>query len=313
MKLFGLSDHQQAAFARPLLEYIPPLYQTEDAARSAIDELESLDALASPDVVAARISRLGVDVSTENMTERLLEVSDERTVVSGLRYRNLDPNFAFVAVKTTARVKDVEAVGALAAHVAEAYRGVAVRGFTFWEQPGLELPTVETWATVMAGSVSIAAGADKRDLNEFASISWPESASEVFTDYLHEHDAWRSDTPDLASFVSASSQETLQEAADHGLLMSLRDKHGFAGLAAATISPLFGRPAIYMLEMFLTQRLRGKGLAPAMESSFLASQRSEADTVWGEIYAGNLPSLRTAQKLRRQPVQQEYFVPLAGN
>ena len=33
----------------------------------------------------------------------------ERTVVSGLRYRNLDPAFPFVAVKTTARVNGAEA------------------------------------------------------------------------------------------------------------------------------------------------------------------------------------------------------------
>lgn len=72
-------------------------------------------------------------------------------------------------------------------------------------------------------------------------ISWPEAAAEVFADYQHEHQAWRSEARELASFVSEADQEGLQEAADEGLLMSLRDDHGFAGLAAATISPLFGQ------------------------------------------------------------------------
>ena len=65
-----------------------------------------------------------------------------------------------------------------------------------------------------------------------------------------------------------------------------------------------------MLDEFLTVRLRGKGLAPAVQSSFLAGQRSGADTVWDHIHARNLPSLRTAQKLGRRAVQQEYFVSL---
>jgi RimJ/RimL family protein N-acetyltransferase len=105
----------------------------------------------------------------------------------------------------------------------------------------------------------------------------------------------------------------LQEAADLGLLMSLRDDQGFAGLAAATISPLFGRLSLCMLDIFLTERLRGRGLAATVQSSFLAGQRSGADTVWGHIHAENQSSLRTAQKLGRRAVQQEYFVSLSAH
>ncbi|SDL98964.1 hypothetical protein SAMN04487916_12046 [Arthrobacter sp. ov407] len=312
MNPFGLPAHQLAAFARPVLQYLPAGYEADDAAQAEIDDVGSLAALASPDVVAARIGRLGVSVSAWDMTERLLEASDDRTVVSGLRYLNLDPAFPFVAVKTTARVNDAEAVDALAAQVAEAYRGVRVRGFTFWEQPGLKLSSAENWATVMAGSVDMAARADGRDLTGTLTISWPVAATDVFADYQREHQAWRADAPELSSFVSESGQEGLQEAADQGLLMSLRDDLGFAGLAAATMSPLFGRRAVCMLDVFLTERLRGRGLAPAMQSVFLAGQRSGADTVWGHIHAENLPSLRTAQKLGRRPVQQEYFVSLSA-
>lgn len=313
MSPFDLPAHRLAAFARPVLEYLPAGFDAEDATQAEIDDVGSLAALASPDVAAARIGRLGVNASTWDMTERLLEASDERTVVSGLRYLNLNPAFPFVAVKTTARVNDAEAVDALAAKVTAAYRGVGVRGFTFWEQPGLDLSPAENWATVMAGSLSAAAGADKRDLTGALTISWPEAAAEVFAEYQREHQAWRSGAPGLSAFVSESDQAGLQEAADQGLLLSVRDDHGFAGLAAATISPLFGRPALCMLEVFLTERLRGRGLAPAVQSSFLAGQRSGVDTVWGHIHERNLPSLRTAQKLGRRPVQQEYFVSLPAS
>ena len=151
MNPFGLPDHQLAAFAHPVLDYLPAGYDAGDAAQAEIDDVGSLAALASPDVAAARIGRLGVGVSSRDMTERLLEASDARAVVAGLRYRNLDPGFPLVAVKTTARVSDAEAVDAPAAQVTEAYRGVGARGFTFWEQPGLELSPADNWTTVMAG------------------------------------------------------------------------------------------------------------------------------------------------------------------
>lgn len=312
MNPFGLPNQQLAAFSRPVLEYLPAGYDAEDVAQAEIEDVESLAELASPEVVAARIARMGVNVSAENMTERLLEDSHGRTVISGLRYRNLDPEFPFVAVKTTTRVNDSAAVDALAGRVATAYRGVEVRGFTFSEQPGLELPHTESWATVVAGSLAQAATAGGQDLDGALQISWPDAATEVFADYQDAHHRWRTESPELAPFVPASDEEELQDAADQGLLMVLRDAGGFAGLAAATISPLFGRRAVYMVEIFLPQRLRGKGLAPQVESVFLAGQRSEADTVWGHIYAGNLPSLRTAQKLGRRAVQQEYFVSLTA-
>ena len=313
MNPFGLPDHKLAAFARPVLDYLPAGYDAEDAARAEIDDVGSLAALAAPDVVAARIGRLGANVSEWDMTERLLEDSDERTIVSGLRYLNLDPAFPFVAVKTTARVDSAEAVDALADQVTDAYPGVGVRGFTFWEQAGLDLSPAVKWATVMAGSLSTAAGAVERDLAGALTVMWPEEAADVFADYQHEHRAWRSSAPGLSPFVSESGQEELQEAAEQGLLMALRDDHGFAGLVAATISPLFGRRAVCMLDVFLAERWRGKGLASAVQCSFLAGQRSGADIVWGHIHAKNMPSLRTAQKLGRRPVQQEYFVSLPAS
>lgn len=313
MNPFGLPEHQLVTFARPLLEYLPAGYHAQDAAQSEIDDVGSLAALASPDVVAARIARLGVNVSAWDMTERLLEAADEQKVISGLRYRNLDPTFPFVAVKTSARVNSLEAVNALAAQVAESYEGVGIRGFTFWEQPSLDLFPAETWATVVAGSTAVAARSGTRDLPDGLMTSWPDSADEVLADYQSEHRKWRSNAPVLSTFVPASDQPALDAAADEGLLMVLRDSRGFAGLVAATTTPLFGRRAISMLDFFLTQRLRSRGVASAVQSAFVSGQRSGTDTVWGHIHATNLPSMRTAQKLGRRPVQQEYFVTLPSS
>ena len=93
MNPIDLPAHQLAAFARPVLEYLPAGFDAEDAAQAESDDVGSLAALASPGVVAARIGRLG---------------------------------------------------------------------------------------------------AEERDLTGALTISWPEAAAEVFTDYQREHQAWRS-------------------------------------------------------------------------------------------------------------------------
>lgn len=317
MNPFGLSNDQLSAFSRPVLEYLPAGFDAEAVTRAEVEEVESLFALASLEVVEARIARMKLTGDTAtltgHLTERLLETGQDRITISGLRYRNLDPGFPFVAIKTTARIDAAEAVEALAARVTEAYRGAGVRGFTFWEEPGLHAGgRVETWATVVAGSLPTAAQGHEAGAVGDTRISWPDTAADVFGEYQREHHAWRSAFPDLAPFVPESDEDELEEAANEGRLMVLEDDHGFAGLAAATSSTLFGRPSIYMIEMFLAKHVRGQGLAPVVESLFLAGQRSDVDTVWGHIHAQNVPSLRTAEKLRREAVQQEYFVDLTA-
>ncbi|WP_024367166.1 hypothetical protein [Arthrobacter sp. TB 26] len=61
MNPIDLPAHQLAAFARPVLEYLPAGFDAEDAAQAESDDVGSLAALASPGVVAARIGRLGAE------------------------------------------------------------------------------------------------------------------------------------------------------------------------------------------------------------------------------------------------------------
>ncbi|MCB5273512.1 hypothetical protein BJG92_01034 [Arthrobacter sp. SO5] len=72
MNPFGLTKQQLAAFADPLLEYLPASLDPAAVAGSEMDDVGSLAELTGPGVVAERIRRLGVDVPVEAMTERLL-------------------------------------------------------------------------------------------------------------------------------------------------------------------------------------------------------------------------------------------------
>ena len=64
MSPFGLPDHRLSAFARPVLGYLPVGFNAGDAAKAEIGDVGSRAALSTPDVVAARIARLGVNAST---------------------------------------------------------------------------------------------------------------------------------------------------------------------------------------------------------------------------------------------------------
>ena len=62
-------------------------------------------------------------------------------------------------------------------------------------------------------------------------------------------------------------------------MLSVSDDQGWAGLIAGKSSPLFGREAVYLIELFLTKRLRGRGLAKILESQFLFKLRHDFEIV----------------------------------
>jgi len=68
-----------------------------------------------------------------------------------------------------------------------------------------------------------------------------------------------------------------------------------------------------MIELFLTKRLRGRGLAKVLESQFLAKLKSDFEIVWGHIHRENVASMKTALSLGRIPLQQEYFFSLSAD
>lgn len=313
MTAFDLGEDELAAFTRPVLDYLPAGFDPECAAQAEIADVDARYELAAQDVAAARVDRIGAPVSEADMCERLLEFGDGRLGIAGLRYRNLDPDFAFIDLKLSFRVQDPATLTSLAAAVSSEYGHLKPRGFTFHEEPGLGFAQADLWTTIMSGSIAAAA----KQVGPFPSgldISWPSTAADTHPEYQHEHAAWRKATHLLAPYVRESSQKTFQESAAAGLLMVLHDDHGFAGLVAGRIDGILGQSGLCMVDLFLTERMRGNALAPVLQAAFLAGQESNVETVWGHIHARNLPSLKTAHRLGRRPVQQEYFVglPLAS-
>lgn len=308
MNPFGLTTQQLTAFADPLLEYLPASLDPAAVSGSATADVASLAELAGPEVAAERIRRLGVEVPVERMTERLLVNDGPRAVISGLRYLNLDPASPFVALKSNFRINDPATVRRLEAQVLKTYGESRPLGFTFWEQPGLDLGQTEDWGLLVAGSTDVR----RVGLPDGVEVQWPSTVDDFFADFGAERGRWTKSSPGLSRFVQAQGRDDLEEAARLGQLMIIRDAAGFAGLAAGRSEQLFGQPGLCMIELFLAERVRSRGWGKMLESQFIARHHPDFGTVWGQIHASNLPSLHTALSLGRTPLQQEYFVGLSA-
>ncbi|MCB5273511.1 hypothetical protein BJG92_01033 [Arthrobacter sp. SO5] len=225
-----------------------------------------------------------------------------------MRYLNLDPASPFVALKANFRVNRPATVRLLKAQVLKTYGESMPLGFTFWEQPGLNLGQTEDWSLIVAGSTDVR----RVGVPDGLEVHWPSTVDDFFADFGAEHGHWTASSPRLSRFVQVQSRDDLEQAARLGRLMIIRDAAGFAGLAAGRSEQLFGQPGLCLIELFLAERVRSRGWGKVLESQFIARHHPDFGTVWGHIHAGNCPSLHTALSLGRTPLQQEYFVGLSA-
>jgi RimJ/RimL family protein N-acetyltransferase len=136
----------------------------------------------------------------------------------------------------------------------------------------------------------------------------PEPAVRCYHDYQDAYAEFAAQ----ATFHNAPRPErlaSLEECESRGALYCLRDRDRFAGLMAARPHALRGIRGWEVVEEILGAEYRGKGLAVAMQRLFVSRlDPARGLLVMGEIADGNLPSLRTAQRVGRKDVGGWYTI-----
>jgi len=134
------------------------------------------------------------------------------------------------------------------------------------------------------------------------------SKVEFYNEYRKAYAAWQASSPSLAGFVRAEPKEDLEASAAEGLLASFSDKAGWCGVAAGREEALYGKRALYIFEIFLVRRWRGRGAARAMDTVLLSKTANRYSLVWEHIHSENRPSLRVALVQGRSVIETEYFL-----
>ena len=164
---------------------------------------------------------------------------------------------------------------------------------------------MERWAHTLAGPTSTRG---QPPLAAGLTCSFPASV-DFYDTYRRAYADWQASSPRLRPFVRTEQREDLEAAAAKGLLASFADAQGWCGVVAASQEALYGTPALYIFEIFLVERWRGKGAAAGIDAALLARVATGSSLVWERIHAGNTPSLRVALSRGRSILETEYFFP----
>lgn len=294
------------SFSKKLASYLPEVITNNSNFELAVaSNLEELEELSSLVVCKKRVERLGLDLEPQNLSERLLDLGAGQVLIAGARYRRLNKDFPFIAVEANFSIQH-EMLKELSTLLKHEFRTIAPKGFTFNQAP-VEISDCEKWTHVLWG---------KTDFKVEPSLDYRYHFPSTFAHYQEYQSQYQAHLDShlyLKNLLGIESEEDLQTAASQGLLLEILDKTGnFQGLIAGRDSALFGLDALYIFEIFLSQSVQGKKLAPSFQQHFLGSLQSRFPNVWGNIADENLPSLNTARRCGRKIVQTEFFYNFQG-
>jgi L-amino acid N-acyltransferase YncA len=125
---------------------------------------------------------------------------------------------------------------------------------------------------------------------------------QVFSDFVAKNPAWK-------GRLQQTALDDYRECADAGALYVVERERRVVGVLAARPGVIRGVPGWEVVEQILAEELRGQGLAPIIQRSFLEKlPASDRRLVIGTIDAANHASLRTALRVGRTDAGGWYFV-----
>jgi hypothetical protein len=305
-------DNRHVQYAKWLFASTPETIRgrvPEDQLRHDLDVYFDgvwVERVETPEWLAGYARRCPVD-GTEPRDYRLreIEVLPDAAVLAGIHFRNRDVNRPFVGVFAQSRdLTDAEMEVATSA-LSGIFSRFKPRAVHWWapEHRSLsDLPNVIRDQRLVVGRIQdVTSGSPPALLPERFSFE-AEPDIPCYPDYLQAYAEFTA----RATFQDAPRPErlaTLEECASHGALYCLRDGGRFAGVMAARPNVLRGIRGWEVVEEILDSGYRGKGLAVTMQRLFVSRLNPELGAlVMGEIVDGNLPSLRTAQRVGRKDV-----------
>lgn len=302
-----VSEQFKKQYLDYLKSYLPQeIIQGPDFQNAVLTNIEELVELSAIDVCESRKKGLALSCDSRDLAERTLKLANGIEFIAGARFKNLDISFPFVEIQASSEMTS-ELIREIGEIVQNEFKNLRPKGFKFKDKPGIH-PNFEKWSHTVFGKIEKQKNPLTPTEMEFSfttNLDW-------YSQYISEYQERLAEKKELDGFVRIGQLDEFRESAADQAMLVVSDANGFCGVFAGIKSPLYGLPAIYMIESYLSKRWIGKKIAPIAHTIFLNEMAKRFGYVWGTIYDKNLSSLNTALSIGRQVVETEYFVRFDG-
>ncbi|WP_372365062.1 hypothetical protein [Candidatus Uabimicrobium sp. HlEnr_7] len=270
------------------------------------DEISAnINELNLPKVKDKRHEYFKIDGSCSNdYTEKILSLGTGKKVIYGIRHFGGNRDFPFVHFQPNFSLSSKEEVVYVYQKVKAEFEMFCPLYVNFWSNIQLE-------GTSLGCVYMVSTSKNMQELppwNKEKQISFEDICDHSYYDwYKKGYDAFHCDFPKLKDRVTVNDLDTMRTSLDQGLLKFVIYKGERIGLIAAEKSSFLDHPGIYFNEIYIEKKLKGQGLAKAIQRKFV-TLFTKNSFIWGTIDAQNLPSYKTALTNARTPIRYECFV-----
>jgi len=266
------------------------------------DEISDLNSVATKE---ARRSFFKVSgTSAEDYTEHIVSLSGGEVLRCGIRHFGGDSSKPFVLLEASIDIKELPQAQNIYREVSPLFEVFGPLQVCFHSSENIGLET--------SGNILYA---EKAGLIS-AQSAWPgENELELrapqdqtyYSWYKGEYEKFHQVSPELASKIAVNSLDVMEESRAQGLLFCVYYEGQLGGMVAAERSSFLGHDGFYFNEIFLSEHMRGQGLAKALQRKFIENYCACDSIVWGTIDAANMTSQATAKRNRRRAIRFENF------
>ncbi|GAA1595702.1 hypothetical protein GCM10009804_60400 [Kribbella hippodromi] len=284
----------------------------DDGPRLAVlaEEHAALDILLAEDleIAAQRAARLAPGKPAESMLNKWVAVSNDLSVMFGLRFENMNLDKPFVDATPMTRSPEPRDLPALAAAAQEHYGVHNPLYVRLWSAaPGIDgtVPDRRFYAAPISAL-------QPRDVPPGLELR-PAKTVDHYDEAREAYAAVDADHPHHAEEATLQSLEDLQESADDGLLFDVTVNGEWAGYSAAMINPAdaLGLPAYVVGELILAKQHRGHGYGRHLSALLAQSLPDPTKILIGTIHAANHGARTAALNSGRQDVGGWVQLPLS--
>jgi len=271
------------------------------------DEIkEELDDLNSLQTKNDRHDYFKVEGSTlDDYSERVLNIDGERKIIFGIRHISGNVKEPFVNLIPNFTLSPLEAKEIFEQYISKQLSIFKPKYLCYWSLKKIE--TESTQATYLVSK--------SKDIKQIP--IWPHEDEIIFENISNDkyydwykkcYEEFNNERPDLKSFVSINSLETMENSIKDNLMKYVLINNEKVGIISAEKDEFLGHLGIYFNEILISKKWKGKGLAKAIQRKFIESFCDDDQIIWGTINDHNIASYKTSLANGRQAIRFETFV-----
>ena len=269
------------------------IYQLDNFPRASVEnqigqELDAILDLDRPEILNERLKYFGIGKAADYLHHWL--ETDEGYVLAGIRHLGSNKEKPFVYIWPSFKIKNIDLI---IGNIEFYFKKFNPKSYHFWLRP------------------------DCNDLNFFIiQQRFIARIQEMKKYYLHldrafdfydwyrsEYEKFHKSNPEYVDRITVNSPEAMEHCLDENLLFLLTEEDAKVGLIAGSNEIFLDRPAIYLDEILIAQKFRGKGYAKKLLGSFINLLNAEYFTCHIDI--DNFPSTKTALRSGQTIFSQE--------